>query len=65
MPPFTRYSQSKCAYIDLGAKAKYKYANRKVIQDFLFDSNSNVWSICYHLRDFGSEIKCEGFYLEN
>ena len=33
------------------AKIKYKYANRKLMRDFLYDGNSNVSIICHHLRD--------------
>ena len=43
---------------------KCKYANRKLIHGFLCDDNSNICSICHHLRDICNSI-VHGLYLWN
>ena len=39
------------------AKVKYKCTNQEVIQDFIFDGNSNICSIYHHLRDIRKSNK--------
>ena len=53
---FSKISQLKCDWHWplQRSKIKYKYANRKPIQYFLFDGISNVFPICYRLRDIHS-----------
>ena len=40
-------------------------AIRSQMHDFLYDGNSNVFSISRHLRDIRKSNKCQKFNLEN